>query len=195
MKVLENGVDEQALIAAAQRDPSRFAELYENNFARVYAYIARRVGDRHDAEDLTAEVFHEALRDLPRFEWRGLPFAAWLLGIAAHLLADRWRRVARQQTVFADGFNGADNGNGTASASDPGIDPKTEERAVLYELVDELPPDQRLVIVHRFVEQKSLHEIAAELGRSEGAIKQLQFRALQNLRMHIRSRHAESVRS
>jgi RNA polymerase sigma-70 factor (ECF subfamily) len=66
---------------------------------------------------------------------------------------------------------------------------------MLYGLVDDLPRDQRLVVLRRFVEQKSVREIAAELGRSEGAIKQLQFRALQNLRMQIGSSHAESVRS
>lgn len=196
MRVAENETDEHFLVAAAQRDPARFAELYEANFSRVYAYIARRVEHRHDAEDLTAEVFHEALRNLRRFEWRGLPFAAWLLGIAAHLLADRWRHAARRQLVLADSFDCGDKGNGDARRTlDPGGDPKIEQSAMLYGLVDDLPRDQRLVVLRRFVEQKSVREIAAELGRSEGAIKQLQFRALQNLRMQIGSSHAESVRS
>lgn len=185
-------MNEQAMIAAAQRNPSRFAELYEHNFGRVYAYIIRRVGNRHDAEDLTAEVFHEALRNLPRFQWRGLPFAAWLLGIAAHLLSERWRKRARRQALFVEGDDVGSDGKASADCAS---DPRVEERAMLYELVDELPPDQRLVILRRFVEQKSLREIAAELGRSEGAIKQLQFRALQNLRMQIGSRHGESIRS
>lgn len=181
MKVLENGVDEQFLVAEAQRDPSRFTELYELNFARVYAYVARRVPNRQDAEDLTAEVFHEALRNLARFEWRGLPFAAWLLGIAANRLADRWRHAARRDEVAAEYVNEA------------GIDPKMEQRALLFELVDGLSADQRQVIIRRFVEQRSLREIAQELGRSEGAIKQLQFRALHNLRMRMRSRHVGPV--
>src|SRR6266550_3545624 len=75
---------ERLLIEAAQRDPSRFAELYEDNFERVYAFIARRVRDRDEAEDLTSEVFHQALANLARFEWRGVPFAAWLFRIAAN---------------------------------------------------------------------------------------------------------------
>jgi RNA polymerase sigma-70 factor (ECF subfamily) len=177
LKVLENGTDEQFLVAAAQRDPSRFAELYEANFERVYAFIARRVSSREDAQDLTAEVFHEALRNLSRFEWRGLPFAAWLLGIAAHLLADRWRRSAKHQEVSADDLE------------EPGADPQIEEHAMLFQLVNALAPDQRLVILRRFVDQKSLREIAQELRRSEGAVKQLQFRALQNLRIRMRSRY------
>ncbi len=70
-----------------------------------------------------------------------------------------------------------------------GIDARIEENLMLFQLVDELPSDQRLVIHRRFVEQRSLREVAQELGRSEGAIKQLQFRALQNLRTRMRSRH------
>jgi RNA polymerase sigma-70 factor, ECF subfamily len=177
LKVLENAADEQLLIAAAQRDPAQFAELYESNFNRVYAYIARRVPTRQDAEDLTAEVFHEALRDLASFEWRGLPFAAWLLGIARNRLAERWRRAGKQPEIPID------------DRDETGIEAKTEENVMLFQLVDELPTDQRLVILRRFVGQKGLREIAMELGRSEGAIKQLQFRALQTLRMRMGSRH------
>jgi RNA polymerase sigma-70 factor (ECF subfamily) len=177
LKVLENGTDEHLLVAAAQRDPSRFAELYENNFDRVYAFIARRVPTRQDAEDLTAEVFHEALRNLGRFEWRGLPFAAWLLGIATKRLAERWRRVGRQAEVASDDLDSS------------GIDTKVEASVMLLQIVNELPEDQRLVILRRFVEEKSLQEIALELGRSEGAIKQLQFRAMQHLRRRMGSRY------
>lgn len=177
MKVLENASDEQLLIAAAQRDPALFADLYENNFDRVYAFIARRIPSRQDAEDPTAEVFHEALRNLSRFEWQGVPFAGWLLGIASNRLADRWRRAGKQHEVPANDLDEA------------GIDAKIEENLMLVQLVDELPPDQRVVICRRFVDQKSLREVGLELGRSEGAIKQLQFRALQNLRMRMRNRH------
>src|SRR5438034_11137959 len=88
--------DERLLVEAAQKDPRRFAELYERNFERVYAFIARRVLDRHDAEDVTAEVFQHALANLGKFEWRGVPFAVWLFRIAANALTDRWRMRARE---------------------------------------------------------------------------------------------------
>jgi len=84
--------DEQRLIEAAQKDPARFAELYEINFERVYAFIVRRVQDRIEAQDLTSDVFHQALANLGRFEWRGTPFAAWLFRIAANAIADRFER-------------------------------------------------------------------------------------------------------
>src|SRR2546426_7504365 len=82
--------DERTQVEAAQRDPSRFADLYEQNFYRVYAYIVRRVGDRHQAEDLTADVFREALAGIGKFEWRGGPFSSWLVGIASPGVADYW---------------------------------------------------------------------------------------------------------
>src|SRR2546430_8514194 len=94
-----NEADERLLVEAAQRDASRFASLYENNFEVVYAYIARRVRDRAATEDLTSEVFHKALQNLPRFKWTGAPFAAWLLRIASNMIADRANRTAREGNV------------------------------------------------------------------------------------------------
>jgi RNA polymerase sigma-70 factor (ECF subfamily) len=173
LSAIANVADERLLIEAAQQDPSRFAELYEQNFHRVYAFIARRVHDRAEAEDVTAEVFHQALSNIGRFEWRGIPFAAWLLRIAANTLADRWQRATKHPEIPAEVLEEA------------GVEQEVERRAMLFQLVDRLPQDQRLVVVWRFVEQKSVKEIARELGRSEGAVKQLQFRALQSLRSQI----------
>jgi RNA polymerase sigma-70 factor (ECF subfamily) len=173
---LEHHTDERQLIEAAQCDPSRFAELYEQNFDRVYAYVARRVHNREQAEDLTAEVFHQALANLRRYEWRGVPFAAWLLRIASNALADGWKRAAREQELPAE-------------AEEAGGNSDLERRTMLFKLVDSLPADQRQVIVRRFVDQRSIRDIALELGRSEGAVKQLQFRALQALRARARSNH------
>jgi RNA polymerase sigma-70 factor (ECF subfamily) len=167
--------DDRLRIEAAQRDPARFAELYEENFYRVYAYVARRVGDRHQAEDLTADVFREALAGIGKFEWRGVPFAAWLLGIASRAVADYWKRSGRE----------------TASPQDlerAGSD-EIERRAMLFQLVERLPEAQFRVIYMRFVEQKSIREIALELERSEGAVKQLQLRAIENLRAQLEGAH------
>src|SRR5262252_3700999 len=89
--------EERRLIEAAQKDPRRFGELYEKNFGRVYAFVARRVHDRHETEDITAEVFHHALANLSKFEWRGVPFAVWLYRIAANAMADRWKKVSTRE--------------------------------------------------------------------------------------------------
>lgn len=172
-----HGGDERLLIEAAQHDPRRFADLYEAHFERVYAFIVRRVMDRDVAQDLTADVFHQAFANIGRFEWRGVPFSAWLFRIAANAIVDRGQRLARERHA-------------------PEPDPPeqisvedVEERARLFRLVDSLPADQRRVIVMRFAEQKSIREIADALGRTDGAIKQLQFRGLENLRSRIGESH------
>ena len=175
----ENQPDERALIDAAQKDPSRFAELYELHFNRVYAYIARRVRERSTTEELTSQVFHQALANLGKFKWRGAPFASWLFRIAANLIADRAQRLQREAPPAA-WLEPVD------SAIAPEVDLEQIERiARVYELVDNLPWDQRCVIRLRFAEEKSIRDVAEQLSRSEGAIKQLQFRALQSLRARL----------
>ncbi len=180
-KTGEDPEDERALVEAARRDPARFGDLYEIHFELVYAYIARRVRDRDVAEDLTSEVFHKALANLGHFEWRGAPFAAWLIRIAANAVSDQSKRDARE------------TGNpGREPAAEPDME-AIENRARLFRLVEGLPADQKHVIYSRFVEQHSIREIAQQLGRSEGAIKQLQFRAVQTLRARMEGADASQV--
>jgi RNA polymerase sigma-70 factor (ECF subfamily) len=178
LKALRKEADERLLIEEAQKDPARFAELYENNFERVYAYVVRRLGDRSETEDLTSEVFHHALANLQRFEWRGIPFAAWLFRIAANLIADRWQQSNREHLV--------DDPEQIESAPAGGMEfEEVERRATLFRLVDKLPVEQRRVVVLRFVEQKSIKEVAQEIRKTVGAVKQLQFRALSSLRTRL----------
>jgi len=166
-KALSN---EQQLVEAAQRDPRHFAELYDAHFDRIYAYAVTRTRDREAAQDITAEVFHQALANLAKFEWRGVPFSAWLYRIASNAIADRATRSAREQAPSQQ--EGADS-----------VDlEEVEQRAQISGLLRDLPADQRRVIEMRFMEDKGIKDIAKELERSEGAVKQLQFRALQNLR-------------
>jgi RNA polymerase sigma-70 factor (ECF subfamily) len=179
LKGPETQQEERALIEAAQQDPGRFAELYELHFERVYAYIVRRVRERSAAEELTSHVFHQALANLGKFKWRGAPFAAWLFRIARNSIADRAQRVQRESTRESS-LRAAD----LAASPEPELE-QIETVARVYKLVDELPWDQRYVIRLRFAEEKSIREIAQQLSRSEGAIKQLQFRALQNLRARV----------
>jgi len=168
---------ERLLIEAAQKNPARFAELYEINFGRVYAFIARRVRDRSEVEDLTSDVFHQALAALPRFEWRGAPFTAWLFKIARTTIIDRANKAAKEKTLSSLPNNIEVSADVSALEME-----EIEQRTALFELVERLPDDQRRVILLRFGEEKSIRDVAHALSRSEGAVKQLQFRALQNLR-------------
>jgi RNA polymerase sigma-70 factor (ECF subfamily) len=176
VKALKKEADERLLVEAAQQDPARFADLYELNFERVYAYVCRRVGNRTETEDLTAEVFHQALANLKRFEWRGIPFAAWLFRIAANLISDRWQTSGREVS---------DDTQIEMAQVSPAEIEEVERRATLFRLVDTLPAEQKRVIVLRFVEQKSIKEVSKEVGKTEGAVKQLQFRALTSLRARM----------
>jgi RNA polymerase sigma-70 factor (ECF subfamily) len=171
---------ERPLVEAAQRDPAKFGALYELHFERVYAFVACRVRDRATAEDVTSEVFHKALANLGNYEWRGIPFAAWLLRIAANAVIDHAKRAAREITLEEDPPE-------PTTKTELG---RVEDRARLFKLVRELPATQRQVVQERFVEQRSIREIAERLGRTEGAIKQLQLRAIERLRAQMGGRHA-----
>jgi len=172
--------DERALVEAAQRDPAEFEALYELHFERVYAFVASRVRDRATAEDVTSEVFHKGLSNLPSYEWRGVPFAAWLLRIAANAIVDCAKRAARE-------FPAPDDPPEPAVPIDLQDSQMRaiEHRAQLFRLVGQLPEIQKQVVYERFVEQRSIREIAQRLGKTEGAVKQLQLRAVQNLRAQM----------
>ena len=174
MKAQANDVEQRLLIEAAQKDAARFSDLYEANFERIYAFVSRRVHSRADVEDITAEVFQHALENLSRFEWRGVPFVAWLYRIAANAIADRWQSLSRE------------SGRPAMEAPSVKLDntemERTEHLAQLFRSVAKLPAEQRRVIEMRFVEEKSIREVAEVLGKSTGAVKQLQFRAYQKLR-------------
>jgi len=152
-----------------------FAELYEQNFERVYAFVARRVRERAEAEDVVSEVFYKALKGIDRYEERGTPFVAWLYTIARNILCDRARAAQREMPL--------DDADEPASFDD------VERRALLFRLVGTLPPAQRDVLVARFAEQRSIADVARQLGRSEGAVKQLQLRAIEALRSQVRGSH------
>lgn len=171
METLERESDDRPLIEAAQSEPAQFAALYDQNFDRVYAFFARRVASREEAQDLTAEVFHQALASIRTFKWQGAPFIAWLYGIAANVLSKHWRQQGKHA------------GEELTDLSSMGGE--IERSVMLAKVVETLLPDQKHVIIRRFVDRKSIREIAQELGRSEGAIKQLQLRALENLRTKL----------
>ena len=182
-KPAPQGADERLLVEAAQGDPARFDALYELHFDRIYFFLVSRVHDRSIAEDLTSEVFHKALANLPSYEWRGTPFAAWLFRIASNAIADHYKRSNREVNV--DDF---EHPLAQPDLSSNDLD-FIERHVHFFRLVEELPEIQRRVVCERFVEERSIREIAQRLSKTEGAIKQLQFRALRTLRAQIGDRH------
>jgi len=133
---------EQRLVQSSQRDPRRFAQLYDRYFDRIYAFALTRTGNRAAAEDVTADTFRQAFENLSRFQWRGVPFSAWLFRIAANAAADYYQRSSREQVV-----------PDIQVESDASWETRlieVETRTHLFDLVRRLPKDQRLYVVSNF---------------------------------------------
>ncbi|HEX2884040.1 MAG TPA: sigma-70 family RNA polymerase sigma factor [Candidatus Limnocylindria bacterium] len=167
------------LVGAAQgRDRDAVAHLFDRYYDPVYRYAYARLGNVTDAEDAASETFAAMVRSLPRFRWQGVPFEAWLFRIAMSKVVDLARHRGRVRS----------DGDGLlADVTDPDGDPERtvafrEARRELVAAIEKLPRDQRDVVMLRFFGGRSIRETAEALERSEGAIKQLQFRALTSLR-------------
>lgn len=165
--------DEHGLIERAQqRDAEAFTELYRRHVDRIFRYVLLRVGDAPLAEDLTSEVFIRALESLGAYQDRGAPFAAWLYRIAKSRVIDHWRRAGRQQVPF-------EAVEVETSVEMPGGD--VIAYRVLAQALQRLTDEQQEVIILKYVEGHSLTEIAEITGRTEGAVKAMQHRALASL--------------
>ena len=165
--------DERDLIRRArQRDADAFSELYRQHIDRIFRYVLLRVGDDALAEDLTSEVFVRALESLSAYEDRGAPFAAWLYRIANARVVDHWRS-AQRANMWLD----------TDDAEMPVEMPAND--VIVYKTLAEsltrLTSEQQEVIILKFIEGYNIAEIAQITGRTEGAVKALQHRALASL--------------
>jgi len=167
---------EQFVKEAQAFSPGAWAHLFDQYHPKMYDYCYLRTGDRAAAEDLASEVFLEALRGIKRYRYRGVPFSAWLYRIARNLTADFVRRRANRPTVPLPAHE-ADAA--LASPDDTEAAARAHDiRAALRHLTD----DQQQVIMLRFFHDLSHDETAAVLGRSSGAVRVLQSRALSALR-------------
>ena len=163
-------------VLAAQRDRAAFGRLYRRYVDRVYGYAFYLLGDHHDAEDATERTFLAALAALDRYRDTGSTFRAWLFRIAHNQLANALRARGRQRAASLDAV-----GEPLAHADPAGVLSRAEEARGLRRALERLPQDRRQVVVLRFVDGLSAREIGAVLGRSEGAVRVLQHRALREL--------------
>lgn len=168
----------RALVELAQRgDTEAFGQLYDHYVTGIFRFIYAKVGTTQLAEDLTAETFLRALRSLHTFQWRGKDFGAWLTVIARNITNDHYK-ARRTRTEFSS--------DALPEQADPSRGPEEDILASLsndelMRAVASLPIDQRDCVLMRFVQELSIAETAQVLGRSEGAIKQLQLRAVRSL--------------
>jgi RNA polymerase sigma-70 factor (ECF subfamily) len=165
------------LVASAQRgDRAALEELYRLHFDRIYGYLQLSVGNRHDAEDLTNQTFIKMLESIDRFVWRQAPFSAWLFRIAHNLAMDHFRAGRRWQPE--------EEPRDEPDAVEPSAEDEAFETIGLesvLEMIEGLSSDQRDVLTLKFVFDFSNAEVATILGKTEGAVKSLQHRALATL--------------
>jgi RNA polymerase sigma-70 factor, ECF subfamily len=171
----------RALVERAQKgDRDALEELYLIHFDRIYGYLHMTVGNRHDAEDLTTQTFLKMLESIGRFQFRAAPFSAWLFRIAHNLAMDHFRasrRIQLEEEV-------------PEPAGDAEVSAEVEAfhslgRASMLDMIEELSPEQRQVLTLKFVFDFSNGDVATILGKTEGAVKSLQHRALVALQKRI----------
>lgn len=177
----EPQLDDMELVRKAAVDADAFGVLYERHVRRIYNYIYYRTGNHHDAEDLTARVFQRALRHIPNFKDKGVPFSAWLYRIAHNLVANWHRDRSRRPVVPLEDYIVSTH-HGDHPEREAIVE---EERRFVLKAVQLLPADRQQLLILKFVERLSNAEIGEIMGRTEGAIKSLYHRTLNTLREDV----------
>jgi RNA polymerase sigma-70 factor (ECF subfamily) len=190
--------EEQKLVEKAKRDPEAFGTLYEQNYDSILNYILRRTGNVQAAQDITAETFLKALKNIDKFKWQNIPFSAWLFKIATNEIA-AWFRKSRYTAVSLEslrevGFDlrAGDDVEQELITAQEEIQKNQEFLAVLAK-IDQLPPKYREVIALRFFAHKQLSEIGQILGKPEGTVKSLLHRGLKKLKIFFRKQEADAT--
>jgi RNA polymerase sigma-70 factor (ECF subfamily) len=174
----------RGLVDRAQKgDREALEELYLIHFDRIYSYLHVSVGNRHDAEDLTTQTFLKMLESIGRFRWQSAPFSAWLFRIAHNLAMDHFRASRRWQPEEEVPEPEPDEATSAEAGALQSIGRKS-----MMELIEDLSPEQQQVLTLKFLFNFANAEAATILGKSEGAIKSLQHRALASLQKQIERR-------
>ena len=171
--------DEESLVQRAkQRDQKAFAQLYEAYFDRIYRYVALRIGDKTEAEDMTQQVFLNALQSISSFKWKGIPFSAWLYRIAHNQVVDYFRKQKKRPGALLDeSLVSSDSDSNPQLTAEHNLDIEQ-----LLSATQQLTDAQREVISLRFTGELSTAEVAEIMGKSQGAVKALQHSAIVALR-------------
>ncbi|MBI4180860.1 MAG: sigma-70 family RNA polymerase sigma factor [Chloroflexi bacterium] len=174
--------DEENLVGRArQGDQKAFAQLYEEHFNKIYRYVVVRIGDKTEAEDMTQQVFLNALQSIASFKWQGTPFAAWLFRIAHNQVVDYFRKNQKQPVALFDESLVESDSNPQRMAEN------SLDIEQLLSATERLTAAQREVISLRFAGGLAIAEVAKIMGKSQGAVKALQHSAIIALRKTLLS--------
>jgi RNA polymerase sigma-70 factor (ECF subfamily) len=172
--------DEESLVRRAQhRDQEAFAQLYEEHFDKIYRYVTLRIGNATEAQDMTQQVFLNALQSISSFKWKGIPFSAWLFRIAHNQVVDYFRSKKRTAVPLDESL--ASNNNNPQLIVEQKLD---IEQLLLA--TKQLTDAQREVISLRFAGELPIAQVAKAMGKSQGAVKALQHSAIVALRKTLR---------
>jgi RNA polymerase sigma-70 factor (ECF subfamily) len=175
---MRTALAQEELVREAQAySDQAWAAIFDENYSKMLDYCYLRTGNRTTAEDLASEVFLEALRGIKRYQFRGVPFSAWLYRIAHHLTVDHLRRSARRPTVTIEATS---EGRPELAVADEA--PKVDAQHDLQQALRTLTDDQQQVLMLRFFHGLSHEETAAIMNRRPVAVRVLQNRALKSLR-------------
>ncbi|MCU1586967.1 MAG: putative polymerase ECF-subfamily sigma factor, partial [Frankiales bacterium] len=166
---------------AQSGDADAVGELYDRYVDQVYRYIAYRVPSSQVAEDLTSETFLRALRRISSFTWQGRDVGAWFVTIARNLIADHYKSGRYRLEMTADDVSTVPGASQTTAAGPEGEVLEGMQNRVLLEAVKQLNAEQQECIVLRFLQGMSVTETAQIMGKNDGAIKALQYRAIRTL--------------
>jgi RNA polymerase sigma-70 factor (ECF subfamily) len=170
-------LDESRLVEQAKQDREAFGKLYELHIDRIYNYVYYRVGNSHDAEDLTARVFFRAIQHIHNYQDQGVPFSAWLYRIARNMLANWYRDNSKRQMISLDSIGQQHFVDSPEFATE-----LQEDRVALLAAILRLPADRQELLILKYVEHLPNAEIGLIMERSEGAIKSLYHRTMLSLR-------------
>lgn len=173
--------EESALIEAISGDQLAFSWLYEKNVSKIYNYIFYRTGNSFDAEDLTARVFHRAMSHISSYQYKGIPFSAWLYRIAHNLVANWHRDTKRRNEVPLEDYEYIKHFDDLPEKTII----QNQETDQLLRAVRKLSNEKQTLIILKFVEKMSNAEIALILLRTEGAVKSLYHRTLNILKKDL----------
>ncbi len=174
--------DEESLVRRAQHhDQEAFAQLYEEHFDKIYRYVTLRIGNETEAEDMTQQVFLNALQSISSFKWKGIPFSAWLFRIAHNQVVDYFRSKKRTAVPLDESFISSNSNDNPQSVVEQKLD---IEQLLLA--TKQLTETQREVISLRFAGELPIAQVAKAMGKSQGAVKALQHSAIVALRKTLR---------
>jgi RNA polymerase sigma-70 factor (ECF subfamily) len=187
----DRGPEMRGLVERAQAgDRAALEELYLLHFDRIYSYLHVSVGNKHDAEDLTTQTFLKMLESIGKFRWQSAPFSAWLFRIAHNLAMDHFRASRRWQPEEEVPEPPPDESTSAEMGALESIGQKS-----MMELIEDLSPEQQQVLTLKFVFNFANGEVATILGKTEGAIKSLQHRALASLQKQLEKRESEKSKA